>query len=140
GTADEHFAHSTPANDPPFMAFYHPAMHAGNTGQALLDLAILGRDPGAATDRLTTAISGYFPGQVRARAITLTKLASLTMATGDPRHATALGTQALDAVGTIRSRRALDDLRELNQHATAHQNISEVAHLRHQIGTLILSA
>ncbi|MEO7193496.1 MAG: hypothetical protein ABIZ05_01540 [Pseudonocardiaceae bacterium] len=34
GTADERFAHSTPADDPPFMAFYNPAMHAGNTGQA----------------------------------------------------------------------------------------------------------
>ncbi|MGH9206959.1 MAG: XRE family transcriptional regulator, partial [Acidimicrobiales bacterium] len=68
------------------------------------------------------------------------KLASLTMATGDPLHATSFGTQALDTVGTIRSRRALEGLRDLNRHAAAHQNISEVAHLRHQIGTLVLSA
>ncbi|MEO7193497.1 MAG: hypothetical protein ABIZ05_01545 [Pseudonocardiaceae bacterium] len=77
---------------------------------------------------------------MRARAISLTKLASLSMATGDPLHATALDTQALNAVGTVRSRRALDDLRELNRQAARHQNISEVAHLRHQIGTLVLSA
>ncbi|MGH3854813.1 MAG: XRE family transcriptional regulator [Pseudonocardiaceae bacterium] len=140
GTADDHFAHSTPAEDPPFMTFWDAAMHAGNTGQALVDLAILGRDPGAATDRLTMAIAGYPPDRVRARVITQAKLASLTMATGDPLHATSFGTQALDTVGTIRSRRALEGLRDLNRHAAAHQNISEVAHLRHQIGTLVLSA
>ncbi|MGH3772992.1 MAG: XRE family transcriptional regulator [Pseudonocardiaceae bacterium] len=138
GTADEHFGHSTPADDPPYMAFWDVAMHAGNTGQALFDLAILGHDPGAATNRLTTAIAGYSVGQVRSRAITQTKLASLTMATGDPLQAAALGVEALDSAGTIRSRRTLDDLRELNHHAAAHQNLEDIAHLRHRINTLLV--
>ncbi|MGH3831699.1 MAG: XRE family transcriptional regulator, partial [Pseudonocardiaceae bacterium] len=43
GTADEHFAHSTPDNEPPCMAYYNIARHAQCTGQALVDLAILGR-------------------------------------------------------------------------------------------------
>ncbi|MGH3854822.1 MAG: XRE family transcriptional regulator [Pseudonocardiaceae bacterium] len=140
GAADEHFAHASPANDPPVMAFYNAAHHAQLTGRALADLAILGRDPGEATDRLTAAITGNTTSYARSVARSQAKLASLTMVTGDPRHAAALGTTALNAVSTIRSRRALDDLRELNRHATAHQNVTEVAHLRHQIGTLVLSA
>jgi hypothetical protein len=140
GAADDHFAHSTPADDPPFMAFWNAAMHAGNTGQALFDLAILGRDHGAATDRLTTAIARYSAGQARSRAICQTKLASLTMATGDPLQAAALGAAALDSAGTIRSRRTLDDLRELNRHAAAYQHLDEVAHLRQQIGALVLTS
>ena len=70
----------------------------------------------------------------------MAKLASLTMATGNPLQAVAIGTAALNAVGTIRSRRALEGLRELNRHAAAHQDIDEVAHLRHQIGTLVLTS
>jgi hypothetical protein len=46
GTADEHFAHSTPDNDPPFMAFYTDAIHAALTRRPLADLAILVGDPG----------------------------------------------------------------------------------------------
>ncbi|MGH3719032.1 MAG: XRE family transcriptional regulator [Pseudonocardiaceae bacterium] len=138
GAADEHFAHSTPADDPPYMAFYNAAMHAWNTGRVLFDLAILGGDPGPAIDRFTTAIAGYSVGQVRSRAITQTKLASLTMATGDPLQAAALGVEALDSAGTIRSRRTLNDLRELNHHAAAHQNLEDIAHLRHRINTLLV--
>jgi hypothetical protein len=140
GTADDHFAHSTPANDPPFMTFWNAGMQAETIGQALADLAVLGRDPAEATNRLTTAVAGNVPGHARCRAFSLTKLASLTMATGDPRQAVTIGTAALDAVGTIRSRRALHGLRELNRHAAAHQDIDEVAHLRHQIGTLVLTS
>ena len=140
GTADDHFAHSTPANDPPFMTFWNAGMQAETIGQALADLAILGRDPAEATNRLTTTVAGNVPGHARCRAFSLAKLASLTMATGNPLQAVAIGTAALNAVGTIRSRRALEGLRELNRHAAAHQDIDEVAHLRHQIGTLVLTS
>jgi hypothetical protein len=140
GIADEHFAHSTPANDPPFMAFYNAAMHAWNTGRALSDLAIVGHAPGVATSRLTTAVAGYPAGQVRARAISHTTLASLTMATGDPLQAAAIGHEALDTAGTIRSRRTLDDLRDLACHAAKHQHLAEVAHLRHRIATLVCTS
>jgi hypothetical protein len=82
GTADDHFAHSTPANDPPFMTFWNAGMQTETIGQALADLAVLGRDPAEATNRLTTAVTGNVPGHARCRAFSLTKLASLTMATG----------------------------------------------------------
>ncbi|MGH3975512.1 MAG: hypothetical protein ACRDS9_19605 [Pseudonocardiaceae bacterium] len=42
--------------------------------------------------------------------------------------------------GTLRSRRILDALRELSRHAAVHQRLDEVAHLRQQIGTLVLTS
>jgi len=105
GTADEHFAHSTPANDPPCMAFYTDAQHAQYTGRPLVDLAILGHDPGDAAHRLTSAAAGHSESRRFYRvAFCLAKLASLTMATGDPLEAAAIGHQALDVAGSIRSR------------------------------------
>jgi hypothetical protein len=136
GTADEHFAHVTPDNEPSSLV-YSAAKHALYTGRALGDLAILGRDPDEASTRLTTAAAGYPEGSVRARALCLTKLATLTMATGDPLHAATIGHQALEVAGSIRSHRAAEDLRELSRYATAHQHLEEVEHLRHRITTLV---
>ncbi|MGH3833251.1 MAG: XRE family transcriptional regulator, partial [Pseudonocardiaceae bacterium] len=136
GTADEHFTHVTLDNEPPFMAYYTDARHAHLTGIPLVDLAILGRDPGEATNRLTTAITGCSAvGQARPRARCQATLASLTMATGDPLQAAALGHEALDAEGTIRSHLTANELRMLAHYAAAHQHLDEVAHLRHRIAT-----
>jgi hypothetical protein len=138
GTADEHFAHVIPDNEPPFMVNYDDAKHAQLTGQSLAELAILGRDPGEAADRLAAAAAGHTEGKTRSRAVCLTKLASLTMVTGDPLQAVAIGHEALKVAGTLRSHGAAHDLRELSSHATAHQQLDEVAHLRHRINTLLL--
>lgn len=137
GTADEHFAHSTPDDDPPCMAHYGAARHALVTGQPLVDLAILGCGPDEATDRLAAAAGRTDTDNTVGRAICLAKLASLTMVTGDPLHAAAIGHEAVDAAGAIRSRRAAGELRELFRYAAAHQHLGEVAHLRHRIGTVL---
>jgi hypothetical protein len=137
GTADDHFAHFTPDNEPPFLAFYNPARHALLTGATLADVAILGRNPGEATDRLAAAVAGHTAGYARAGVLCRTKLASLTMATGDPIQAATIGHEALDAAGTLRSRRVTDELRELARYAAEHQHLDEVAHLWHRIATLV---
>jgi transcriptional regulator with XRE-family HTH domain len=137
GIADEHFAHVSPDNEPPFMACYSNVRHAQLTGQPLAELAILGRDPGEATNRLTAAIAGHAISNARAQAVCLIKLAILTMAIGDPVQAATIGHQALDLAGTIRSRRVADDLRELARYTTAHQHLDEVAHLRYRIRALV---
>ena len=111
--------------------------HAQLTGQPLADLAILGRNPGEATNRLAAAAAEHTISNTRARAVCLIKLAILTMATGDPLQAATIGHAALDAAGTVRSRRTAEDLRELAQHAAPHRHIDEVAHLIHRIGTLL---
>ena len=137
GAADDHFGHATPADASPYMPYYSNARHAQLTGQALFDLALLGvRDPRKATNLLEMAAAGQpdYPGS---RAICLTKLASLTMATGDPLQAAAIGHQALDIAGTIRSRRAIEELRELARCAATHQHLDEVDHLRRRIGALV---
>jgi hypothetical protein len=59
GAADQHFAHFTPDNEPPCMAFYNTARHAQLTGRHLADLAMLGRDPREATERLNAAAAGH---------------------------------------------------------------------------------
>ncbi len=138
GTAEDHFARSSPANDPPLLANWNAAFLAGNTGQALFDLALLGHHSVQATDRLTAAATGHTASHARSRAICVTKLASLTMATGDPIQAAAIGHTALDVAGTVRSRRVSDDLRELARYAAEHQHLEEVAHLRHRIATLLV--
>jgi hypothetical protein len=140
GTADDHFAHATPANDPPLVAYYGATLYAGVTGRALADLAMNGGDPIPANDRLTTAVADLTPGYARSRVITQIKLASLAMSTGDPVEAATLGTAALESAGTIRSRRVTDDLRELARHATQYSGIDEVDELHHRITTAVLAA
>ncbi len=137
GTADDHFAHVTPDNEPPFLACYNDVRHAQLAGQPLADLAILGRDFGEATNRLAAAAAGHTAGNTRSQAICLTKLASLTMATGDPLQAATIGHAALDAAGTLRSRNVTDGLRELARYAAEHQHLEEVEHLWHRIATLV---
>jgi hypothetical protein len=61
GTAEDHFARSTPADDPPFLSNYNAAFLAGNTGDALFDLAVFGHHRIRATDRLTAQPLGTPP-------------------------------------------------------------------------------
>jgi hypothetical protein len=117
---------------------YNAAFLARNTGHALFDLAVAGPNLTQAIDRLTAAAHGHTAGHARPRAICLTKLASLTMATGDPIQAATIGHAALDAAGAIRSRHVTDDLRELARYATTHQHLDDVAHLRHRIVTFLV--
>ena len=137
GNADEAFAHAAPGNDPPWMAYYDAAQHAGDTGHALWELGVQGRFVTDATTRLETAVSGHGDGAARSRAISQTKLASLIMAIGDPVNAVTLGGGALEAATPIRSRRAADDLRVLSGYARAHQNLDEVADLRGRIDAAV---
>ncbi len=137
GTADDHFAHLIPDNEPPFLAYYDDSSHALLTGYPLADLAILGHNPGEATGRLAAAATGHTAGKTRAQTIRLTKLASLTMATVDPLQAATIGHAALDAAGAVRSRRVAEELRELARCAASHEHLDQVAHLRQRIGTLL---
>ncbi|MGH3896660.1 MAG: XRE family transcriptional regulator, partial [Pseudonocardiaceae bacterium] len=91
GTADDHFAHSTPASTPPFLAHYDTAMHAGLTGHALADLAPTGHGATEAAGRLSAAIAGHGPSFARAKVLAQLKFASLTMITGDPVQAAIIG-------------------------------------------------
>lgn len=136
GAADEAFARANPAENPPWMAYYDAAQHAGDTGHALFDLDVRGY-PTEASRRLATAVAGHTATFARSRTISRIKLASLTMATDDPHEAVAIGMHALDTAGRLRSRRTADDLRELHRYARPHAMIPEVAELRHRLATLV---
>ncbi|MEI5595934.1 helix-turn-helix transcriptional regulator [Streptomyces brasiliscabiei] len=134
GAADDAFAYSNPADDPPWMAYYDEAQHHGDTAHALWDLAIhADQDPGRAAERFTTAVAGHSDDYARSRGISRTKLASLVMAKGDPMQAIAIGHKALSDVGRLTSRRAGDDLKELRRFAAEHRTLEEAAHLRQRI-------
>jgi hypothetical protein len=138
GQADEAFAHTEPAGDPPWMAYYDTAQHAGDTGHALFDLTVQGHRTEAPA-RLQTAVDGHTAGYVRSRAMSQTKLASLTMAVGDPDEAARIGLAAVTDAGRLHSRRAAMDLAELRSYAGRHAGVPEVAELRHRLATALAS-
>ncbi|MEU8251850.1 hypothetical protein [Nonomuraea sp. NPDC048916] len=137
GLADDQFARISPSDEAPWMRYYDAAQHSGDTGHALYDLAMHGRFIGEASTRLANAVAGHGPAYVRSRAISGIKLASLTMATGDPEEAAAIGGRAVTDAGTVRSSRAHDDMRELSRLARSHQRHTPVAELRHRIETVV---
>lgn len=135
--ADNAFSKSSPAEDPPWMAYYDSAQHHGDTGHALFDLAVKHGAPFHAAERLRTAVRGHTDGYARSRAISRTKLATLTMATGDPAEAASIGTNAIKDAGKIKSRRAATDLRELHTATEPHATMPAVRRLRDRIDTLV---
>ncbi|MFC5805816.1 helix-turn-helix domain-containing protein [Streptomyces formicae] len=133
GQADEAFAQSQPGEDPPWMSYYDAAQHAGDTGHALYDLAMAGYQSASAADRLRAAVEGHTDAYPRSRVFSRTKLATLTMAGGDPTQAAVIGHQALDEVAKLHSQRAVDDMRHLARLASTHRAIPEAAALRDRI-------
>ncbi|WP_084965855.1 hypothetical protein [Thermoactinospora rubra] len=135
--ADEQFAKIHPSDERPWMRYYDAAQHAGDTGHALFDLAMRSSQyVGEASARLRAAIEGHAPAYVRSRAISGIKLASLTMATGDPEEAAGIGMRALSDAGRVRSCRTRDHMAELHRLARPHEERTPVAELRHQIRTV----
>jgi hypothetical protein len=135
GTADEEFSHARPTEDPPWMASYTESRHIGFSGNNLWELGMHGHYVAEARGRLTTAIVSRPEGRARTR--NLIQIARLTMVNGDPLEAATFGTQALDAAGPLRSRRALDDLCDLRRLGEPHTHLPEIADLRHRIRTTV---
>jgi hypothetical protein len=132
GAADDAFAHSKPTEDPQWTDFYDHAQHQGDTAHALFDLSIKGRKTQAAP-RLAYSVAHHKAEYARSRAISRTKLASLLLVTSDPRHAAAIGHQAVDGIGLLHSKRAITDVRELLHYTERHPHIVEVVDLRDRI-------
>ncbi|MFD7161169.1 hypothetical protein ACFV9C_41750 [Kribbella sp. NPDC059898] len=134
GLADEQFAHADRAKDPDWMHYYDRAQHLGNTGHALWDLAVPeGEAEQEAASRLASAVAGHTETYVRSRAMSGIKQASLCMTVGDPQEAAVIGARALKDAQSLRSRRAADDLRDLDRRPTVFDRVDEVAELRHDI-------
>ncbi|MGW2225647.1 helix-turn-helix domain-containing protein [Streptomyces formicae] len=140
GRSDDAFAGARKGEDVEWMAYYDEAQHYGDTGHAAFDIALLpGQSPVLAAHRLKAAIEGHTDAYVRSRALSRTKLATLTMATGDPRHAVAIANRALGEVGRLRSKRAASDIRDLAKVSARYARTPEVAELRERITATVLA-
>ncbi|WP_157254914.1 XRE family transcriptional regulator [Nonomuraea typhae] len=138
GRADDQFTRIRPADEAPWMRYYDAAQHAGDTGHALYDLALLvdRRYTAEASHRLSSAVAGHSAQYVRSRATSGIKLASLIMATGDPQEAAEIGLRATIDAGRVRSCRTRDTMSQLSRLAVPHERLTPVAELRHQIRTV----
>lgn len=113
--AEDHFGNQNPSEDPPWITYFDAADLAGDAGHALLDVALTGKHIGDTRNRLRRSIECYSPAQARARAFSLGKLAILELNVGDPRQGIVYAEQALDAEAPLKSRRAKDDLAEMQK-------------------------
>jgi hypothetical protein len=137
GDADEEFAHSNPADDPPYVHYFDAAEQAGETGHALADLAVRGRFASEASGRLRAAVSGHRAVDARSRAFCQIRLASMIMVVSDPDEAAVIGTDALSVASTIRSRRLNNHLRDLRQASERHTGTAQVAELCGRIDAIV---
>lgn len=133
GEADEEFSNADASEDPPWMAYYDAAQHAGDTGHALWDLGVNGKFVEQARCRLSAAVAGHSDDYARSRAISGIKLSSLEAVRGDPEEAVVLGFRALDDLGAVRSRRAAADLEELGAYMRPHDSVNGVREFRHRV-------
>jgi hypothetical protein len=138
--ADEHFRHTNPGVDPPWMSYYDTAQHLGDTGHALFDLAVHGHYVKEATRRLTAAVAGHQPLYVRSRAMSGMKLATLTLRAGDPVEGAAIGNTALSDLDHLRSARTVQVVIGLDRAAVPHTRLPEVARLRYDLAEVITPA
>jgi hypothetical protein len=131
GRADDAFADRDVSEDPPWMAFYDDAQHAGDLGAALLDLTLAGAGgPGDARARYLTAVDRRRPELARSRALSQIGLAKLAMATGDADEAVHLSHAALDTAEAIRSARVTDELAHLGRLADRHGDRRDLRELQ----------
>jgi hypothetical protein len=134
GRSDEVFSRAKDGEDAAWMAYYDHAQHHGDTGHAAFDITLLAdQSPKLAVARLRTAINEHTDAFIRSRALSGTKLATLTMAIGDPQEAVSIAHRALDEVGQLRSKRAVTDVQDLMRASAKHGRKPEVAELRERI-------
>jgi transcriptional regulator with XRE-family HTH domain len=113
-TAEDHFADAAPDDDPGWITYFNEAHLYGDTGHAMLDVALTGHYVADTRDRLQRAVSSYTHEQARSRAFALGKLAVLELARGDGPTGVAHARQALAADAPLHSARAIDDLKALD--------------------------
>jgi hypothetical protein len=135
--ADEHFSQHDAAADPPWLVYYDDAEHQGSTARALTPHALAEGDPGDAAVRLEAAVRLHSDAYPRSRAFSRTRLATLTMAAGDPRQAAQLGGQALRDAAGLHSGRMAGELGALYRASEQHTSIPDVAELRHRLSTAL---
>lgn len=135
--AEDHFGYQKPDNDPPWITYFGTAELAGDTGHALLDVALAGSRIEEARVRLRKSIDAYTPAQARARAFSLGKLAILELQVGDVERGIDYGGDALDAAAPLKSSRAHNDLAEVGRVLAKRESVTGAGELRARIGQVL---
>jgi transcriptional regulator with XRE-family HTH domain len=131
--AEDEFANQPPGNDPDWITYFNEAHLYGDTGHAMLDIAMRNRYVEDTRDRLRNAVTRYTHEQARSRAFAVGKLGILELTVGDPQAGMLYGRQALTAAAPLRSRRAADDLKALQQALATRPKVSGSEELRWEI-------
>ena len=132
GRAEDWFS-ADPGDGPEWLSYYGPAHLERDLGRALLLLALNGGGYTDAQRRLTAAVERFADGHSRGRALAVANLAHLTMAWSDPERAVGLGNEALTAVGSVRSDRVHDALRNLRTAGQRHRTLPAVRELNQRL-------
>ncbi len=132
-TAEAHFANSAPDDDPGWITYFNEAHLYGDTGHAMLDIALDGHYVADTRARLHQAVTRYTAEQARSRAFAVGKLAILELAKGDAQAGVLHAQQALAADAPLRSARAVDDLKALDMALSIRSEVSGAQDVREQI-------
>lgn len=131
--AEDHFADAQPSDDPGWITYFNEAHLYGDTGHAMLDVALDGHYIADTRNRLHRAVTSYSAEQARSRAFALGKLAILELTQGDAPTGVLHARQALAADASLRSARAVDDLKALDAALSLRSDVSGAQDVRQQI-------
>ena len=131
--AEDCFAGHQPDDNPGWITYFNEAHLYGDTGHAMLDVALDGHYVNDTRDRLHRAITSYPAEQARSRAFAVGKLALLELTKGDPQAGVLHARQALTADTPLRSARATDDLQALDKALSIRSATSGAQEVREQI-------
>ena len=124
-------------DEPDWITYYSPAHLERDLGRALLYLAVNGGDYRPAQDRLSAAVERFPKRPSRGKTLAMANLAHLTMARDDPAQAVTLGHQTLDAIGSIRSDRVFQSLRQLRTAGKQHRPMPAVRELNQRVDQVL---
>lgn len=138
--AGDFFADSKPGNEPAWIAYYDQAHLERDSGRALQYLAFNGGGHEDARSLLEASIARFPEGHSRGKALAKANLAGLVMACDDPHYAVALGRDALESVGSVRSDRVNDALKHLADAGKQYPKMADVRELTHQVEQTLRAA
>jgi transcriptional regulator with XRE-family HTH domain len=131
--AEDHFTARHAADDPDWITYFNEAHLYGDTGHAMLDVALHDQYISDTRERLYRAVTSYTADQARSRAFAVGKLAILELAKGDPQAGVLHARQALLADAPLRSARAVDDLKALDTALSFRADVDGAEEVREQI-------
>ena len=131
--ARAHFAERDMDAEPAWMSFFDNAQLAGDSGQALVPLALAGIEHDSAVNLLTEAVTAHTTDAARASALSLAKLSRLHVVAGDFTAAEQTVERLLPMASQVRSARVAGDLQDLFDATIPYGGDSAAGQIRHRV-------